>query len=132
MESRLILDSSAVIAIVMDEPGADVLLAKICAAPVRGMGTPTLLETLMVLAARLRGDPSSFLLALLRQLEVSIIPFTEEHSSAAFSAFLHFGKGRHRAGLNFEDCAAYAVSSVAGEPLLFVGSDFAKTDIIAA
>jgi len=116
----------------MDEPGAGALLAKIQEASLRGMGTPTLLETLVVLAARLGGDPSALLSALLRELDISTIPFIEEHSYAALSAFLRFGKGRHRAALNFGDCAAYAVASVAGEPLLFVGSDFVKTDILVA
>ena len=128
----MILDSSAVVAIVMGEPAADTLLAKIRSAPVCGIGTPTLLETLIVLAARLDGDPSALLLALFRELDVAMIQFTEEHSLVALSAFLRYGKGRHRAALNFGDCAAYSVASVAGEPLLFVGSDFAKTDITAA
>jgi ribonuclease VapC len=128
----VILDSSALVAIVMQEPGAGILLAKIHAAPTRGIGTPTLLETLMVLATRLRGDPSVLLQALLRELEVEVIPFTEEHSLLALSAFLKYGKGRHKAALNFGDCTAYAVAFVGGEPLLFVGSDFGKTDIAAA
>jgi len=128
----VILDSSAVVAIVMAEPGAEVLLGKIRAARVRGIGTPTLLECLIVLAARLRGEPSALLLELLRAIDVEVIPFTEEHSLIAFSAFLRFGKGRHRAALNFGDCAAYAVASAAGEPLLFLGADFGKTDIATA
>lgn len=128
----MILDSSAIVAIVMGEPRAEVLLGKIRAAAVRGVGAPTLLETLIVLAARLRGDSSVLLAALLRELDIDVVPFTEEHCLAAHSAFLRYGKGRHRAGLNFGDCAAYAVASVAGEPLLFVGADFGKTDIATA
>jgi ribonuclease VapC len=128
----VILDSSAIVAIVMEEPRAEVLLGKIRAAPVRGIGAPTLLETLIVLAARLRGDASVLLAALLRELDIDVVPFTEEHCLAANSAFLRYGKGRHRAALNFGDCAAYAVASVAGEPLLFVGADFGRTDIATA
>ena len=128
----MILDSSALVAIVMKEPGAGILLTKIHAAPTRGIGAPTLMETLMVLATRLRGDPSALLQALLRELDVEVIPFTEEHSLVALSAFLKFGKGRHRAALNFGDCTAYAIASVARESLLFVGLDFGKTDIAAA
>jgi len=128
----VILDSSALVAIVMAEPGADALLHKIRNATVRGIGAPTLLEASIVLAARLRGDPSVLLFELLRELDVEIVSFTREHSEIALSAFLNFGKGRHHAALNFGDCLAYAAASAAKEALLFVGADFSKTDIIAA
>ena len=128
----MILDSSALVAIVMAEPGYRELLTKIRAAKSRGIGTPTLLEAFLVLSHRLRGDASPLLLTLLAELDVERIPFTEEHSLAALSAFLKFGKSRHRAALNFGDCAAYAVAKIAGEPLLFRGEDFVKTDIPAA
>jgi ribonuclease VapC len=128
----VIVDSSALVAIVMAEPGSEALLTKIISAAVRGIGAPTLLETLMVLTKRLQGEPWVLLQALLREMDVEVLPFTEEHCLVALSAFLRFGKGRHRAALNFGDCAAYAVASLAGEPLLFVGADFTKTDIVAA
>jgi ribonuclease VapC len=128
----MVLDTSALVAIMMLEPGYAELLAKIESAPVVGIGTPTLLECLIVLTRRLDGDPTPVLRALLRELAVEVIPFTEEHSLTALTAYLNFGKSRHRAALNFGDCASYAVARVADEPLLYVGKDFAKTDIIAA
>ena len=128
----MILDSSALVAIVMAEPGYQELLTKIRAAKSRGIGTPTLLEALLVLSHRLQGDASPLLMTLLAELDVESIPFTEEHSLAALSAFLRFGKSRHRAALNFGDCAAYAVAKIAAEPLLFRGEDFVKTDIPAS
>jgi len=128
----MIIDSSALVAVVMAEPGFETLLTKITAASMRGIGTPTLLETLIVLTRRLHADPSPMLRALLREMQVEVIPFTEEHSLAALSAFLRFGKSRHPAALNFGDCIAYAMASVAEEPLLYVGEDFARTGIRTA
>jgi len=69
---------------------------------------------------------------LLRSIGAEIVPFTEEHYDAAVSAFLRYGKGRHPAGLNFGDCMSYAFARVSGLPLLYVGTDFSKTDITAA
>lgn len=65
----------------------------------------------------------------LQQFEVEEIPFTEAHWRIATDAFLRFGKGRHPAALNFGDCMTYATAKLAGEPLLFVGNDFAQTDL---
>jgi ribonuclease VapC len=63
---------------------------------------------------------------------LSIIPFSEEHWRAAVDPYTRFGKGRHAAGLNFGDCLTYAVARLAGQPLLFVGDDFSKTDLSSA
>lgn len=70
--------------------------------------------------------------ALLRSAKITIEPFTVEQAHIARQAFLDYGKGRHPAGLNFGDCFAYALAKTSGEPLLFKGADFAKTDIRAA
>ncbi len=96
------------------------------------VGAPTLLETVMVLTARLGQDARPLLWAFLRRLGAEVIPFGEEHLDVAVTAFLRFGRGRHSAALNFGDCLSYAVAAVAGLPLLFTGEDFAKTDITAA
>ena len=127
----MLIDSSALVAVILGEPGSEVLLAKMKGAAIAGIGTPTLAETLIVLARRLQGDPVPRLRELLRAMSVEVIPFTEEHIRAAVVAFLRFGKGRHSAALNFGDCLAYAVALVAGEPLLYVGDDFAQTDLPA-
>jgi ribonuclease VapC len=128
----VVVDSSVLIAIHLKEPGWDVLLDKIAAAPEVIVGAPTLLETAIVLSARLRQDVQPLLMLLLRRLTIRLIPFSEEHYEAAIDAFLRFGKGRHPAGLNFGDCMAYAVAAVSGLPLLYTGGDFARTDIQSA
>ena len=86
----------------------------------------------MVLDSRLGEDPRPLLVGFLRRLDAEVVALREEHWEVAVEAFLRYGKGRHPAGLNFGDCLAYAVSKVAGMPLLFTGQDFAKTDVTAA
>ena len=128
----MVLDSSALIAIIMAEPGCDDLLAKIRAAAPVGIGAPTVVETTMVLSRRLDGDPAPLLTELLAEMDVEVIPFTQEHGRVALNAFMRFGKGRHPAALNFGDCLVYAVASIAHRPLLYVGSDYAQTDLVSA
>ena len=128
----MVLDSSAIVAIHLKEPGHDRLIDAIDRAEVVVIGAPTLLETAMVLTTRLGQDARPLLSAFLRRLEAEVIAFNEEHLDAATTAFLRFGRGRHPAALNFGDCMSYAVASVAGLPLLFTGADFAQTDIARA
>jgi ribonuclease VapC len=128
----MVLDSSAIVAIHLKEPGYERLIESIDRAEVVVVGVPTLLETAMVLTARLGQDARPLLFAFLRRLEAEVIAFHEEHLDAATTAFLRFGRGRHPAALNFGDCMAYAVASVAGMPLLFTGDNFSRTDIARA
>ena len=125
----MVLDSSAIVAIHLREPGHEQLIDKIDAAEVVVVGVPTLLETAMVLTARLRQDARPMMFAFLRRVEAEVIPFNEEHLDAAATAFIRFGRGRHPAALNFGDCMSYAVASVAGMPLLSTGEDFRSTAI---
>jgi ribonuclease VapC len=125
----MIVDSSALVAIILAEPNHQELLVKTKRTAGLAIGAPTLVETLMVLTARLRGDPAPALRELLRAIEAEVVPFTEDHSREALRAYLKFGKGRHPAALNFGDCLSYAVASVARQPLLYVGDDFSRTDI---
>ena len=125
----MVLDSSAIVAIHLREPGHEQLIDKIDAAEVVVVGVPTLLETAMVLTARLRQDARPMMFAFLRRVEAEVIPFNEEHLDAAATAFIRFGRGRHPAALNFGDCMSYAVASVAGMPLLSTGEDFRSTGI---
>jgi ribonuclease VapC len=129
----VIVDSSALVAIVREEPGYELLAAKLGAsgAPV-GIGTPTIVETGVVLNMRLRLDARSIVRALIWQFDLVEVPFTEAHWDVALEAHARFGRSRHPAALNFGDCMTYAVAKVANQPLLFVGDDFAKTDIEAA
>ncbi len=132
----MVLDSSAIVAIHLKEPGHERLLEAIDEAIARAevfvVGVPTLLETAMVLTARLGQDARPLLFAFLRGIEAEVVAFNQEHLDAATTAFLRFGRGRHPAALNFGDCMAYAVASVAGMPLLFTGGDFTRTDIAQA
>lgn len=128
----MVLDSSAIVAIHLREPGHERLINRIDAAEVVVVGVPTLLETVMVLTARLGQDARPLLFAFLRRLEAEVVPFDQEHLDAAATAFLRFGRRRHPAALNFGDCMSYAVASVAGMPLLFTGDDFRRTDIAQA
>ena len=128
----MVLDSSAIVAIHLREPGHERLIDAIDRAEVVVVGVPTLFETAMVLTARLGSDARPLLSTFLRRVEAEVIPFNEEHLDAAASAFLRFGRGRHPAALNFGDCMSYAVASVAGMPLLSTGGDFGRTDIAQA
>ena len=128
----MVVDSSALLAIHLEEPGWEQIVAKFADAEVALISTPTLLETAMVVSRRAGRDTRLLVAGLIREFGVQVTPFTEAHYHAAIDAFLRFGKGRHPAALNFGDCMAYAVASVSGLPLLYVGKDFSRTDIPAA
>jgi ribonuclease VapC len=128
----MVVDSSALVAIILRQPGWERLAQAIEAAEFVAAGAPTLCETAMVLTSRLGGDPRARLERFLREADVEVIPFAPEHYEVAVSAFLRFGKGRHPAALNFGDCLSYATARVAGMPLLYQGEDFARTDIQSA
>ena len=91
--------------------------------------TPTLLEAGVVLTARIGLPAKGLLKAFLQEHGVSIVPFGESHWQEALEAYRKFGKGRHPAGLNLGDCMSYATARLAGQPLLFVGEDFPRTDV---
>lgn len=128
----MVLDSSAIVAIYLREPGYERLIERIDAAEVVVVGVPTLLETVMLLTLRLRQDTRATVFGFLRRLEAEIVPLNQEHLDAAASAFIRFGRGRHPAALNYGECMTYAVATVAGMPLLFSGDGFARTDIAQA
>ena len=128
----MLLDSSALVALVMAERPARAVFDALAQAPVRAVGAPTLVETAMVLAGRRaaasRGGASDLMLVMTR-FEVTVVPFGQDHWLMAWAAFLRYGKGRHPAGLNFGDCLTYAVAKLSGLPLLCIGGDFAQTDL---
>ena len=128
----MVVDSSALVSILLEEPKYERLLEKAMSAEVTIVGAPQALETVMVLSGRSDNDPRFLLASLLRTMGAEVVPFTEQHYDAAVSAFLRYGKGRHPAGLNFGDCMSYALAAVSGLPLLYFGDDFSKTDITAA
>lgn len=125
----MIVDSSAVVAVLLRQPGYERLLERLADAPGAGIGMPTLAETGIVLTARI-GDRARTLLArFVDEADLVAVPFVDEHWPAAIDAYARFGRGRHPAGLNFGDCLTYATARIAGEPLLCLGEDFAKTDL---
>ena len=128
----MILDSSAIVALALQESGAEHILEKLDASELNAIGAPTLLETSIVLQARLGDAGREFLDNFIDGFRVEVHPFTRQHWATARDAFLRFGKGRHPAGLNYGDCMSYAVAKLAGRRLLFVGEDFRRTDIEAA
>ena len=128
----MIVDSSALIAIITKEPGYDTLIEKLLSSPSAGIGTPTLTETGIVLTSRLGFDAGDLLARVVAAFEIVPVPFGEDHWREAVRAYVRYGRGRHPARLNFGDCMAYAIARLAGEPLLFVGTDFGLTDLEAA
>lgn len=125
----MILDSSAIIAILLREPRFEALLDKLASASNPGVGAPTLTETGIVLAAKIGSDSKRIVLAFLAEASLAIVPFGEQHWRASIDAYQRYGKGRHLAALNFGDCMTYATAKLARQPLLCTGSDFAKTDL---
>ena len=128
----MILDTSAVVASAVQEPGYDVLVEKLVSAASVGIGTPTLTEAAIVLSSRLRLDARGLLSRFLIEGAITAVPFGDAHFSVALDAWLRFGKGRHPAALNFGDCMSYATAKLAEEPLLCSRQDFAKTDLVLA
>lgn len=126
----MILDSSAILAVLLGEPEVlrlrDKLQSSLGAVKV---GAPTLLETSIVLVNRRGVAFLQELQAFLSELSITVLPFDESHWAEATVAHQRFGKGRHPASLNFGDCLTYATAKVCGEPLLFVGRDFLQTDL---
>ena len=125
----MILDSSAIVTIILREMGSDRVLDAMEAADACRVGAPTLVETAMVLTGRLGDEGRTMLLSLLQEENIDVLSFGDAHWRIAQSAFVRYGKGRHPAALNFGDCLTYATAYVAGEPLLCVGEDFVQTDL---
>ena len=127
----MVLDTSALIAVLLDEPESAALAESIEADPRRLISAGTLLETAMVIEARHGESGGRDLDLLTHKIQAEIVSFTYEQTEVARAAFRKFGKGRHRARLNLGDCFAYALSRVSGEKLLFKGDDFVHTDVEA-
>ena len=129
LRDAMIIDTSSLIAILLDESSADRVIAALETEPDRKVSAASLVEAGIVMQARQGDAGEGELDALLRRLHVAVLPVTEEQAEVARSAFRRYGKGRHPAGLNFGDCFSYALARVLAEPLLFVGDDFSLTDI---
>jgi ribonuclease VapC len=128
----LSLDSSAVIAVISQEQNHEHLIEALEGAGQIGIGAPTLTESSIVLVRRYGPAGRSILSRFLEENRIVTIPFGDRHWAVAAEAFIRFGKGRHPAALNYGDCMTYATARLSDAPLLFVGEDFAKTDLTAA
>jgi ribonuclease VapC len=128
----VILDTSAIVAILKGEVDADGLTRAIQRAQSRRISAASYVEAGIITDANRDPLLSRRLDDLLREGSIIIEPVTAEQAHFAREAYRDFGKGRHRAGLNFGDCFAYALAKVMGEPLLFKGDDFCHTDVEAA
>jgi ribonuclease VapC len=128
----MILDTSALVAILFGEPEADAFTRLIHDADRCLISAGSFLELSIVIERQAGPEAARQCDMFFRRAGIIIEPFTVEQAHIARQAFHDFGKGRHRAGLNFGDCFAYALSKVTGEPLLFKGHDFKKTDVAGA
>ena len=129
----MIVDSSAVIAILQQESDALILFEKLRDAAPVSMSAATLLETAIVVDAKRDATASSELDRFLNRVKMSFVPVDEKQARIARQAYRDFGKGSgHRARLNFGDCFAYAAAKALDEPLLYKGTDFGETDVRSA
>lgn len=125
----MVLDTSALLAVLQDEPEREALIAAIDAAPRRLMSVACYVETAMVLEARFGPDAVRDLDLFVAKAAIELVAVDAEQGMVARDAYRRFGKGRHPAGLNFGDCFSYALAWTRDEQLLFTGTDFAACDI---
>jgi len=128
----MVIDSSALIALLQSESDSDRLLETLEKHPERHVSAATVLETSIVLTARFGEAADRELDVLLHAAGVDIASVTAEQTELARAAWKQYGKGRHAAALNFGDCFSYALAQSLGQPLLFTGGDFSQTDITPA
>lgn len=128
----MVIDTSAIVAILRDEPEAARLEKALVSDPIRLVPATCVFEARMVMVSR-RGEHALAEIDLwLSKIEAEILPIDADLVDLATHAWLAYGKGRHPAALNFADCFSYALAKRADEPLLFIGEDFSRTDIEAA
>jgi ribonuclease VapC len=128
----MVIDSSALLAILLDEPESEAMLEALEADPNRLLCAVHLLETAIVIEARKGPAGGRELDLLLHRASIQVVNLTEELAERAREAWRKWGKGNHSAGLNYCDCCAYALAEQMGEPLLFKGEDFRRTGLRAA
>lgn len=127
----MVIDSSALVAVLLGEPEAERLTTALAADPVRCISALSVLETSIVLYRRKGAEAVAELDALLADLSIEIVAFDALQARAARVAYERFGKGLHPASLNLGDCCSYALASIRKQPLLFKGDDFPQTDLPA-
>ena len=128
----MVVDSSILVAILYNEPEARRFATMLIDAERVSISAANLLEAAIVVDQQAGPAAGRQLDMLLDRADIIVVPVTEQHVRIARQAYLEYGKGNHRAGLNVGDCFAYALAKASGEPLLFKGNDFSHTDIEAA
>ena len=126
----MVVDSSAVLAILFNEPERDMFSDALADAGIRLMSSVNALEAAVVVSSRKGSYGVREFDLLLHRAEFEVVPFTADHLRLARDAYERYGKGRHPAGLNLGDCCAYALARHTGESLLFKGGDFPRTDVV--
>ena len=125
----MVIDSSAILALLFNEPEADDVEIAIDEDPIRLMSVASGLEAAIVVEARLGAAGGREFDLLLHKARIELVAVTSEQMEVGRTAWRRFGRGRHEANLNFGDCFSYALAAVSGEPLLFKGDGFSKTDV---
>ena len=125
----MVVDTSIIVALVRKEPDWELFVDRLLAAPELIMSAATWVEVGIVILARLPQAAVRDAEEIRRDLVIRLAPVDEQQAALAWTAFRRYGKGRHRAGLNFGDCFAYALAKHLGQPLLFKGDDFRHTDV---
>jgi len=126
----MVIDSSAIITLLLGEPETTEFVAAIAAASSRLVSAATYLESAIVIVARSGPKAIEQLDRLLDDLEIEVVPFGRDQAILAITAYRQYGKGSgHAAGLNFGDCFSYSLAKLRDEPLLFKGNDFSHTDL---
>lgn len=125
----MVIDTSALVAILRNEPERAIFIEAIETADSRRMSTATFVEISMVIEATRGAEGLRDLDLFLTTAGIDLVAVDSEQAHMARRAFTRFGRGRHRAGLNYGDCFSYALAVVLGEPMLFKGDDFVHTDV---
>lgn len=125
----MVLDTSAVIAILQNEQQADALATVLASADTIRISAASIVEAGIIMLARFGDSGEAEIDQFVHRLGMTVVPVTPEQADLARSAYRRFGKGQNPAGLNFGDCFSYALAASLHEPLLFVGNDFSKTDL---
>jgi ribonuclease VapC len=128
----MVIDTSAVVAILQEEPETGHLLTRLEADPIRLMSAASYLETAIVMEDRFGYEGVRDLKLFLNEAGIEIEPVTYDQAELARKAYRRYGRGNHHAALNYGDCFAYALAKTTDEPLLFKGNDFARTDVVPA
>lgn len=126
----MVIDTSALLAILLDEPERRAFNEALEAAESRAMSTATFVEVSIVIESRFGAEGLRDLDLFIERAGITLVSVDSDQAHAARRAFSQFGKGRHPAGLNYGDCFSYALASVLGEPLLYKGQDFRHTDVM--